>query len=127
MLSLFGYFSLLVILISCLGLYGLSAFSIEQRTREIGIRKVLGASPRHTLMLILRGFMTLVLIAGLISLPVVYYLMTEWLNGFAFRVGLNPLWFLGGFFIAMLIAFATIMIQATKALKANPVDALKYE
>lgn len=127
MLSLFGYFSLMVILISCLGLYGLSAFSLEQRTREIGIRKVLGSSPKAILLLLTKSFMLLVLIAGLLALPVVYFLMDEWLAGFAFHVDMNPLWFAGGLLLAILIALVTVLIQAIRALRSNPVDAIKYE
>jgi putative ABC transport system permease protein len=127
MLTLFGYFSLIIVLISCLGLYGLSAFSTEQRTREIGIRKVLGGSPSSILTLLIKGFMVLVLIAGLISIPIVYYLMTEWLNEFAFSVSPDAFHFLGGFMLSALIALATVLFQAFKALRNNPVDAIKYE
>ncbi|KAF0128648.1 MAG: putative FtsX-related transmembrane transport protein [Bacteroidetes bacterium] len=127
MLTLFGYFSLIIVLISCLGLYGLSAFSTEQRTREIGIRKVLGGSPSSILTLLIKGFMVLVLIAGLISIPIVYYLMSEWLNEFAFRVPVSAFHFIAGFMVSAFIALATVLFQAFKALRNNPVDAIKYE
>jgi putative ABC transport system permease protein len=127
MLSLFGYFSLIVILISCLGLYGLSAFSIEQRTREIGIRKVLGSNPFALLKLITASFMILVLVAGVLVMPIVYFLMSEWLSGFAFRIDLNVLQFLSGFILAAVVALLTVLIQAMKAIRSNPVEAIKYE
>jgi putative ABC transport system permease protein len=127
MLSLFGYFSFIVILISCLGLFGLSVFSIEQRTREIGIRKVLGSSRLGILKLLTGSFMILVIIAGIFAMPLVYYLMSEWLSNFPYRVEMNPLWFIAGFFGATIVAMATVLVQAVKALNSNPVDAIKYE
>jgi putative ABC transport system permease protein len=127
MLSLFGYFSFIVILISCLGLFGLSVFSIEQRTREIGIRKVLGSSRLGILKLLTGSFMILVIIAGIIAMPLVYYLMSEWLSNFPYRVEMNALWYIGGFFGATIVAMATVLVQAVKALNSNPVDAIKYE
>jgi putative ABC transport system permease protein len=127
MLSLFSYFSLIVILISSLGLYGLSAFTIEQRTKEIGIRKILGSNPKQLIQLLITDFLKLVLIAGIVALPITYYLMSEWLNGFANRVGLNPVWFGIGMFLAILIALITVVSQAIKAVNKNPVDAIKYE
>ena len=127
MLTLFSYFSLIIILISCLGLYGLSAFSTEQRTREIGIRRVLGGSQTSILALLTKGFLVLVMIAGLISIPIVYYLMSEWLSGFAYRTELSFSHFVAGFLLSTLIALITVLVQALRALKNNPVDAIKYE
>jgi putative ABC transport system permease protein len=127
MLSLFGYFSLLVVLISCLGLYGLTAFSIEQRTREIGIRKVLGAGRSRILIMITRSFMGMVLLAGFIAIPIAYYLLDNWLSGFAFRIGLHYYWFAAGLLIALVVAFVTVLFQAMKALDTKPIDAIKYE
>ena len=127
MLTLFSYFSLIIILISCLGLYGLSAFSTEQRTREIGIRRVLGGSQTSILTLLTKGFLVLVMIAGLISIPIVYYLMSEWLSGFAYRTELSFRHFVAGFLLSTLIALVTVLVQALRALKNNPVDAIKYE
>jgi putative ABC transport system permease protein len=127
MLALFGYFSLIIILISCLGLYGLSAFSIEQRSKEIGIRKVLGSSDLSLLRLLTLSFMKLVLLAAVLSIPVAYFLLSEWLSSFAFRIKLHPLWFVLGVLIAATVAFVTTAIMAWKALKAKPLDSLKYE
>ncbi len=127
MLSLFSYFSLLVIIISCLGLYGLSAYTVEQRGKEIGIRKVLGSSGSAIISLLVKEFIMLVLLAGLIALPITWYFMNEWLTGFAYRVEVNPLWFAIGLITALLIALLTVLSQALKAVYANPVQALKYE
>ena len=127
MLTLFSYFSLIIILISCLGLYGLSAFSTEQRTREIGIRRVLGGSNADILLLLSKSFLLLVVVAGFISIPIVYYLMGEWLGNFAFSTGLKFSHFFFGFIISVAIAMATVMVQAFKALKKQPVESLKYE
>lgn len=127
MMALFGWFSLIVVLISSLGLYGLSAFTIEQRTKEIGIRKVLGSTAWQTIALLIKDFVKLVLLAGFISIPVSYFLMEEWMNNFAFRAGVRPVWFVVGFIMALLIAVATVMAQAFKAVRSNPVNAIKYE
>lgn len=127
MLSLFSYFSLIVVLISCLGLYGLSAFTVEQRTKEIGIRKILGSRVNQIVKLLVSDFIRLVVLAGIISLPIVYLLMDEWLNTFAYHIDLNFVWFVLGFLIAVLIAIFTVLTQVLKALKMNPIDVIKYE
>lgn len=127
MLSLFGYFSFIVVLISCLGLYGLSAFTIEQRTKEIGIRKILGSSNWNLIKIMIFGFMKLVLLAGIIAIPITYFLMQEWMNDFAYRVGLHPVWFILGLLTAIVVALATIYSQAIKTVNKNPVDAIKHE
>jgi len=127
MLSLFGYFSMIVVLISSLGLYGLSAFTIEQRTKEIGIRKILGSKPSQLIGLLISDFLKLVILAGIIALPITYYLMDEWMSEFAIRVGLNPAWFVAGILLSVVIALLTVFAQALKAVNRNPVDAIKYE
>jgi putative ABC transport system permease protein len=127
MLSLFGYFSLIVVLISSLGLYGLSAFTIEQHTKEIGIRKILGSKPSQLIRLLMFDFLKLVIMAGIIALPITYYLMGEWMSEFAIRVGLNPAWFGAGILLAVMIALLTIFAQVIKVVNKNPVDAIKYE
>ncbi len=127
MLSLFGYFSLLVVLISCLGLFGLSAYTAEQRKKEIGIRKILGSSSYAIVQLLIREFSLLVLIAGALALPLSWYFMVSWLDGFAYRVWLNPLWFGLGLLLALSIALLTVFSQAFKAVSANPAEAIKYE
>lgn len=127
MFALFGWFSLLVVLISCLGLYGLSAFTVEQRTKEIGIRKILGSSTFEIIRLFVVDFMRLVVVAGCISIPIAYFLMNEWLSDFANRVTLHAGWFVLGFTIAILISMLTVLSQALKAVRMNPVDVIKYE
>jgi putative ABC transport system permease protein len=125
--QLFGYFTALAILIGCLGLFGLSAYSAEQRTKEIGIRKVLGASTSNVTMLLVREFTKWVLLAVLIAWPVGYYIMNTWLQNFAYRIGLGVDTFLLSALLALVIAIITVAYQAVKAAVANPVDSLKYE
>jgi len=125
--TLSGYFSALAILIACLGLLGLAAFSSERRTKEIGIRKVLGASVAGMVGLLSREFVLLVLVANAAAWPVVYYLMQHWLENFAFRIDIGILPFIFAGFSSAVIAIATVGYQAIKAASANPVDALKYE
>ena len=123
----FSYFSIIAILIACLGLFGLSALMSEQRTKEIGIHKVLGAPLLSILVLLSKDFIKLVLIANLIALPLGYYAMNIWLEDFAFRVEIGP----GNFIFAALIAFAiavvTVSYQAVKSALGNPVNALRHE
>jgi putative ABC transport system permease protein len=124
---IFTAFTIVAILIACLGLFGLAAFITEQRTREIGIRKVLGASVNQLLVLVSGDFLKLVGIAFLISIPVTWWAMNSWLNDFAYRIYM-PVWvfpFAG--FAAILIALLTISFQAVKASLANPVDSLRSE
>ena len=120
-------FSLLAIFIASLGIFGLSAYVAEQRTKEIGIRKVLGASITEIVLLLSREFAVWVLLANIIAWPVAYFVMNNWLKNFAYRI--NPGWsvfFLAGI-IALTIAVATISFQTIKAAKANPINSLKYE
>ncbi|MFB9844323.1 ABC transporter permease [Mucilaginibacter ginsenosidivorans] len=128
--QLFTIFSCLAIFIACLGLFGLSAFTISQRVKEIGIRKVLGASMSQIVTELSKDFLLLVLFAGAIGLPVAGWLMHEWLETkFAFRISLLASWWvfaLAGI-IALVIAFVTISFQAVKAASANPVKSLRSE
>jgi putative ABC transport system permease protein len=125
--SIVGYFTMVTILIACLGLFGLSVFSAEQRTREVGIRKVLGASVSNIALLLSRDFLGLVAIALLISCPLAWYGMHQWLQGFAYRTDIS--WWLfpmaGG--IALLVAWLTVSFQAIRAAIANPVRSLRSE
>jgi putative ABC transport system permease protein len=125
--QLFGYFTALAILIGCLGLFGLSAYSAEQRTKEIGIRKVLGATTPNVTMLLVREFTKWVLLAVLIAWPLGYYIMNTWLQNFAYRIGLGVDTFLFSALLALAIAILTVAYQAVRAAVANPVDSLKYE
>lgn len=125
--SLFTTFSCLAIFIACLGLFGLSAFAISQRVKEIGIRKVLGADISTIVSLLSKDFLKLVLIAALIAFPVAWLAMNKWLEDFAYRISI-PWWiFLLAGFIALAIALFTISFQAIKAAIANPVKSLRTE
>jgi len=125
--DLLKYFSILAVFIACLGLFGLASFSAEQRTKEIGIRKVLGASASQITLLLCREFFVLVLLANVISWPIAYFVMRNWLQDFAYRSGLGFLTFVLTMALALVIALLTVSFQAIKAAVANPVDALKYE
>ncbi len=125
--EIFGTFAMLAILVACLGLVGLASFAAEQRTKEIGIRKVLGASVPGIVNLLSREFLKLVLLANLIAWPVAYFIMKKWLEDFAYRIDINALPFLVGAVVALLIALLTVSFQTIKAALANPVEALRYE
>jgi putative ABC transport system permease protein len=125
--EIFGTFALLAILVACLGLVGLASFAAEQRTKEIGIRKVLGASVPGVVHLLSREFLKLVLLANVIAWPVAYFTMKKWLEDFAYRVDLDALPFFIGAAVALLIAMITVSFQTIKAALANPVEALRYE
>jgi putative ABC transport system permease protein len=122
-----SYFTFIAIMIACLGLFGLSAFAAEQRTREIGIRKVLGASVGGVATLLSKDFIKLVLIAIVIASPIAWYSMSKWLDGFAYKVGISWWMFMLAGMIAILIALLTISFQAIKAALANPVKSLRTE
>lgn len=120
-------FSGLAILIACLGLFGLISFITEQRTKEIGIRKVLGASILSILRLFSKDFVRLVLISAFISFPLAYWAMHNWLQGFAYKIQINVLVFVIAGGLALLIALATITFQILKVARVNPVEVLKNE
>ncbi len=120
-------FSCLAIAIACLGLFGLVTFSVEERTKEIGIRKVLGASVGGVVKLLSKDFVKVVLLANLIAWPTAYYFMTKWLNSFAYKTGISIWIFLMAGAIALFVALATVSFQAIKAATANPVKSLRYE
>ncbi len=125
--KLFTVFAGLAILIACLGLFGLASFTAQQRTKEIGIRKVLGASTRNILTLLSKDFLKVVLVAVAIASLVAYFMMSRWLEGFAYRIdiGLRVFFFTGG--LVLLIALLTVSFQAIRAALANPVDSLRSE
>ncbi|MEM7551254.1 MAG: ABC transporter permease [Bacteroidota bacterium] len=120
-------FSGLAIMISCLGLFGLSAFAGEQRSKEVGVRKVLGASVARIMWLLSTDFVKLVLIAFLIAVPIAWYTMDQWLSDFHYRISISPTVFLITGIVAVTIAFLTISYQALKTASINPVVALKNE
>jgi putative ABC transport system permease protein len=127
LLKVFGIFSLFAVFISCLGLFGLVSFTAELRTKEIGIRKVLGASVTNLVGLLSGSFVRLVLISFVIAIPIIWLAMQRWLQNFAYRIDLS--WWVfalaGG--TALVIALVTVSTQAIKAALANPVEALRYE
>jgi len=125
--KIFSYFTLLAVFIGCLGLFGLASYSAERRTKEIGIRKVLGASSSALAFLLSREFTKWVLLANVIAWPAAYWIMSRWLQNFAYRTGISiGIFFLAGI-AALLIALLTVSYQAVKASLADPVKALKYE
>jgi putative ABC transport system permease protein len=125
--SILGFFTSLSIFIACLGLLGLIAFTIEQRTKEIGIRKVLGASVSGIITLLAKDYLKLVLVAFLIAIPLSWYFMSDWLNDFAYQITLEWWMFAFAGFAALLIAFVTISFQSARAAMANPIESLKTE
>jgi len=125
--QLFGMFAILAAMIGCLGLFGLAAFTAERRTKEIGIRKVLGARTRDIVRLLVWQFSRPVLIANLIAWPVAWWVMRDWLNQFDIRVSLTPTPFVLAGLLALLIAIGTIGAHAFRVARTNPVHALRYE
>ncbi len=125
--KLFSYFSALAIVISCLGLFGLSSFMVEQRTKEIGIRKVLGAPLSNLFFLVSKDFTILVMIAFVLSVPIGWYFMDQWLSSFAYRIQLtSSIFFLSGC-LALLIALITVSYQSFEAAASSPIKSLTRE
>jgi predicted permease len=125
--KLFNVFSILSIVISCLGLFGLATFATQRRIKEIGVRKVLGASEAGIVALLSKNFIQLVLVSLMIAFPVAWFTMSEWLQGFAYRINIS--WWVFAFagITVILIAFITVSFQAIKAALANPVKSLRTE
>jgi putative ABC transport system permease protein len=124
---IFGYATLLSILVAGLGLYGLASFSAAKRTKEIGIRKTLGASVSDIALLLSREFTLLFVLANAFALPAAYFLMNKWLHGFVYRIRLGPQFFISAAFVAFAVLLVSVGTQAAKAALANPADSLKYE
>ncbi len=125
--ALSRYFAGLAILISCLGLFGLAAFTAERRRKEIGVRKVLGASAFSIVYLLSREFSKLVITAIVIALPVSYLIVKHWLNNFAYQISLKPGYFIGAGLLALVVAWLTVGVQAARAAKMNPIHSLRDE
>ncbi|MEM1094697.1 MAG: ABC transporter permease [Bacteroidota bacterium] len=123
----FTFFALLAIFVACLGLFGLSSFTAVQRTKEIGIRKVLGSSVGGIVMLLARDFLVLVLVGSLIATPVLWLTMQGWLDGFAFRIDLGIWVFVAAGVLTLLLAMLTVAYQSVRASTANPIESLRYE
>ena len=120
-------FAGLAMFVACLGLFGLAAFAAERRTKEIGIRKVLGASSTSLVALLNREFVRCVIVANLVAWPVAAYVMNRWLKNFAYRASLAPPIFLGAAALTLVIALLTVSGQALRAARSNPADTLRYE
>jgi len=125
--TIFSYFSFLAILIACLGILGLSLYSIQQRIKEIGIRKVIGASVAGITIFLIKEFVHPIFIAIIIAVPIVWYGMNKWLQDFAYRINISWLVFVVAGLISLLIALLTVSFQAIKAAIANPVKSLRAE
>lgn len=125
--KVFSIFALLAILIACLGLFGLAAFTAEQRTKEIGIRKVLGATISNIVSMLSKEFLILVVVANLIAWPAAYFIMNKWLEDFVYRIEIGISVFLLAGLVVLIIALITVSFQAIKAATANPVKSIRYE
>lgn len=125
--AIFLVFSAVSLSIACLGLFALVSYSVESRTKEIGIRKVLGASVPSIVNMLSKEFLTLIVIACFIAVPVAYYFMQQWLQDFAYRIDLGAEVFMTAGIIALLVAMATVSIRSITSAMANPVDALRNE
>ncbi|MGB2908116.1 MAG: ABC transporter permease [Candidatus Aminicenantaceae bacterium] len=127
MQNIFVVFTALSILVGCLGLFGLAAFTAETRTKEIGIRKTLGASSGSVTLLLSREFIKWILLANVVAWPAAYYLMNRWLMNFAYRINISLGVFLLSLLIILSVSLGTIIVQTLRAAIANPVDSLRYE
>jgi hypothetical protein len=125
--TLSGYFASMAVLISCLGLFGLATFTAERRLKEIGIRKALGSSSTSIVMLLSGDFTKMVLVSVFIGIPASYWLLSKWLERFAFHIELNSWYFIAAGVIALVIAWVTVAYQAIKAANVNPVKCLRTE
>ena len=125
--KLASFFTILAILISCMGLFGLASYVAEQRTKEIGVRKVLGASVFNLWKMLSKDFIVLVVIACFIAIPVAWYFLDSWLQQYEYRIHLSWWVFAGGVGCALLITLVTVSFQAIKAALANPVKSLRTE
>ena len=125
--QIFSLFALIAIFIACMGVFGLSAFLAEQKRKEIGIRKVLGASMAKIVYILSKDLLWLVLLANIIAWPVAYYSMSRWLQNFAYRTNIGIAAFLLSALLTLIVSMGTLSYQAVRAARANPVDSLKYE
>jgi len=125
--SIINIFSILSVLVSCLGLFGLATFSTQRRTREIGVRKVLGAAETSIVLLLTKEFLRLVLLSLLIAAPIAWFAMDKWLEEFVYKIKISPWIFMATGAAALLVAFLTVSYQTIRAALANPVDSLRNE
>jgi len=125
--KMFGVFAALAILIACLGLFGLISFSTEQRVKEIGVRKVLGASVPQIMFLLSKEVFVLIIIAIIIASPIAFHFMSLWLQNFAYRINIGWWIFLSAGGLGLAVALLTVSYQSIKAALSNPVESLRYE
>jgi len=125
--TLLRYFAILAVFVACLGLFGLASFMAEKRTKEIGIRKVLGASIGQVTMLLCKEFFLLVMVANVIAWPAAYFAMRKWLQSYAYRVDLGYFVFIGAMLLALFVAILSVGYQAIRAARANPAISIRYE
>ena len=125
--KLFAVFSIIAIFVACIGLFGLASFLTEIRTKEIGIRKVNGASVQTIVRLLNVEFLKWVLIANIIAWPITYYFMSDWIQNFSYRINLDWYYFVIGAIVSLVIALITVSFQTIKAASRNPIESLKYE
>lgn len=125
--KIFSGFSSLAILIACLGLFGLTSFTIQQRTKEIGIRKVLGATAENLMFLLSKEYLVLVALACVISIPAAWWIMNNWLNGYTFRIDLGWWFYTLPVVFVLALALLSIIAKVTGTVRRNPVESLKYE
>lgn len=117
----------MVIFVACTGRFGLVMFTTERRTKEIGIRKVLGSSVPNIIIILTKGHIVLIIIASAIAYPIAHYVINKWLQNFAYRIDVGFATFLLSVVIALIITLATVGFQAVKVARANPVDSVRYE
>ena len=127
--GIFIYFTLIAIVIACLGLFGLASYNAEQKTREIGIRKALGSSVQRIILMLSKQFTKYIIFANIIAWPLAWYFISEWLSNFAYRIHVIDKWWIFPFaaLVGLFIALITVIYQAIKAAVINPVEAIKYE
>ena len=122
-----GFFSSVAILIGCIGLLGLVSFMVQQKIKEIGIRKTFGASVAQIVGMLSKEFLVLIVISFALSAPLAFYLMQKWLSNFAYKYDMNGLEFLAGLLVTLVISMLTVGYRSVRAAKANPIDALRTE
>jgi ABC-type antimicrobial peptide transport system permease subunit len=125
--KLAGLFAGLAILVSCLGLLGLAAYTAANRTKEIAVRRVMGASTTHLWLLLTKQFVLLVLLGGAVAIPMAWLGLNSWLEKYDYRIGLSPIVFIGAIVLSLFLTLLTVSYQALKAASINPVDSLKSE
>jgi putative ABC transport system permease protein len=125
--KLVGVFSLLAVFIACLGLFALASWTAEKRTREIGIRKVMGADTLRITWVVTRDFLLLVMLGAVVAVPLAWIGVARWLENFAFRTAIEPLVFLLAALVVLLIAAATVSFRAVQAAQSDPVQALRHQ